>query len=461
MPNSVPQRIGPFTRGIIYPETTRGSDAGITVGYVIPYRDVSGFVIARPEIEAPYYNGSIQGFSTAPGGLDAQGPMPLGLEFQTSGVFLKLPFGANGYSRVALVTGSIHNFFPPAAPTITNPGSAQIQHEYLDGAAAKYERARYVLMRSLGLSYAAAGAAPFDVDMVGSGDNVVDVDLAQTKTEYGYQGVSVFNGMARMAISALNPTWFTLAGIKAFRAGLDLGTVAEDVAFNDGVAGSVNMGMPSLKGNLELMMAGSGSGPEFDFTFYNYAVNRNLMSYDCVWTDATFAAAPFPTAMLRLQIASAQFSRRSTTPAGRLGRTIQQDWQHVLHPTLSKIPADSFGTVLGPYNISGTNNIVSHNIDGLGASSVTLATNAATTAASVASQLNADGTFTARAFADVFMGRVRITSKQTGGSGASSSVALTAPANNANATLGFNVTVMTGFNTPYRFSLWNLVNTNY
>jgi hypothetical protein len=61
----------------------------------------------------------------------------------------------------------------------------------------------------------------------------------------------------------------------------------------------------------------------------------------------------------------------------------------------------------------------------------------------------------------VFNGRVRITSKQTGGSGSTSSIALTAAANNANAILGFNTTSIPGFTTPFLFQLYNLINTNY
>src|SRR6266540_3975610 len=67
---------------------------------------------------------------------------------------------------------------------------------------------------------------------------------------------------------------------------------------------------------------------------------------------------------------------------------------------------------------------------------------------------DANGTFIARAIADVFGGRVRVTSKQTGGTGLSSSVAFTAAANNANATLGLNTTSITGFNAPYVFKIW-------
>jgi len=130
-------------------------------------------------------------------------------------------------------------------------------------------------------------------------------------------------------------------------------------------------------------------------------------------------------------------------------------------PTLSKIPAESFGTVVGPYNIGASTNILSLNVDGLGAASVTLVQGAARTAAQIVADITADGTIGPRVTADVFNGRVRVTSKQTGGTGASSSIAATAAANNANAILGFNTTSITGFNSPFLIQLYNLQNANY
>jgi len=190
--------------------------------------------------------------------------------------------------RVALVTGSLHNF--SALTGVMTPISGQLQGEFGEGTPL-YERARYNLVKSLAFAYANGGSAPLDVDFVGNGDTAY-TDLAGVKTDNGYSGVSVYNGLARIAIAALAPTWLTLAGIKNFRAMLDTGAQREDVAFNDGVAGSVNPSVFSLKGNLELMLANGGAGAEADFTFLNYAINRNLMYYDCEWTDATAGASP-------------------------------------------------------------------------------------------------------------------------------------------------------------------------
>ncbi len=381
MPGSLTQRIDPNTQLIYYREGTRGSDSGITAGFVVPLRDVSGFQITRPESDAPYFHGNIQGWDTVPGLVSGAGPVPCGLEFTTSGNFLKMPFGTAGYSRVALV---------------------------------------------------------------------------------GYPAVSVYNGQARLAVAATAPTWFVVQPT-AFNFRLDTGAARQEAAFNDGVAVAVNQGVPMLKGSLALAMAVGGATPESDFTYLNYAINRNVMSYECVWCDATFGASPFPSNLMMLKIASMRIGRQSSLrPGGRAALTAPQPWGHILHSTYSKVAAESWGTVVGTYNIAtGVNDIVSHNIDGLGASSVTLSNNAATTAASVVSQLNANGTFIARAIADVFGGRVRVTSKQTGGTGLSSSVAFTAAANNANATLGLNTTSITGFNAPYVFKIWNQQNSDY
>jgi hypothetical protein len=450
MPNSIAQRIAPFSRLIAYREGTKGSDSGIAGGIVVPLRDKSGFQISRDEVDAPYYNGTAQGWNSAPSLVQAAGALPLGLEFLSSPFFLKMPFGVAGYVRNALVTGSIHNFFPPSA--IFTPLSCQLQAEYQE-TTALYERARYAMIASMAWSYANGGAAPFDISMVANGD-VAFTDLGGSKTENGYSGVSVYNGQARLAVAALNPSWFTVQPT-AFNATLDTGANRTEAAFNDGVAVAVNPAIPMLKGNLALAQAIGGSTPESDFTFLNYAIQRNLMSYDCLWTDATFGASPFPSAYMRLQIASMRFSRRSNQPGGRDDLKTSQPWMHVFDVTSSKIPAEAFGTLVGTYNIGASTNILSINVDGLGAASVTLTQGAARTATQIVADITADGTIGPRVTADVFMGRVRVTSKQTGGAGSSSSIAFTAAANNANAVLGFGTTTISGVNAPYRISVWN------
>jgi hypothetical protein len=460
MPNSVAQRIGPLTRKILTRETTRGADPGSPTGVVLALRDLDGVAATRPEVDASYYNGTAIGLATAPGPINAGGRTPLWLDFTTIGNILQMPIGTSAYSRVGLVTGSLHNFPLPAG--VFTPLSGQLQDEYLEGTPA-FERLRYQLVKAIALSYANGGAAPFDVDWVGSGDSVF-TDIGGTKTDNGSSNpASVYNGFARMAVAALAPTWFPLAGIKNFNLTYDTGATAEPVGFNDGVSGSVNPSMFSVKGGLELMTANGGTGFEADFTFLNNAINRNLMYYDCEYADAS-ATGPvtFPSKWLRIVAAGLRFERRSASSSGRAGITTNQSFWLVNDFTLSKIAAESFGTVVGPYNISaGVNDIVSHNIDAIGASSVTLTPGATRSALQICNDLNGNGTFAARALADVFNGRVRITSKQTAGSGSTSSVALTAAANNANATLGFNTTVITGFTTPFLFQLYNLLNTNY
>jgi hypothetical protein len=460
MPNSVAQRIGPLTRKILTRETgARGADPGSPTSVVLPLRDVDGVVAGRPEVEAGYFNGSAIGLATAPGPITAGGRTPLWLDFTTIGNILQMPIGTSAYSRVGLVTGSLHNFPLPAG--VFTPASGQLQDEYLEGTPV-FERLRYQLVKAIAFSYANGGAAPLDVDWVGSGDSAF-TDIGGTKTDNGASNpASVYNGYARMAIAALAPTWSALAGIKNFNLTYDTGATAEPVGFNDGVAGSVNASMFSVKGALELMMANGGAGFEADFTFLNNAINRNLMYYDCEYADAS-ASGPvtFPTKWLRIVAAGLRFERRSSSSAGRAGSTTNQSFTLVNDFTLSKIAAESFGTVVGPYLIGATTNILSINVDGLGAASVTLTQGAARTATQICADITADATIGPRVVADVFNGRVRVTSKQTGGSGSTSSIAMTAAANNANAILGFNTTSIPGFTTPFLFQLYNLINTNY
>lgn len=458
MPNSVAQRIGTNTRLNYAKEGTRGSDSGITSGVVVPLRAESGFRFERAESEVPYFNGTGQGGDSAPEIITAQGPVPCSLEFTTSGNFFLMPHGASGYRKVALVTGYMHAFFPPTG--VITPISGQLQNEYRESTI-QYERARYSMLRSFALGYANGGAAPIDLDFVASGD-IADTDLGATWADNGVNGVSVFNGLARIATAALAPTWLTLAGIKGFRAMCSTGAVAEPVAFNDGVAGSVNSFEPQLRGNLELMIANSGSGAELNQTFRDYAKNRTLMAYDCVWADATVGASPYPDKWIQLTIATMRFGRSSLVPGGRMGKTLNQPWMHVLNSTYSKIPGAAFGTVKGTYNVTASNRVTTWKADGGSNITVNLTTGATQTAAQVVTDLNNDGTFAASLVADVFNGRVRVTSKQGGGTGASSSVQfVTGVANGAETLLGFNNTAIAGFDSPYVIREYNLQSADY
>lgn len=454
MTTSVTQRIGAATRKKFYLEVTRGSDSSITAGDILPLRDASGFDIQRPEAEVPYYNGTMQGGASAAQAITAAGTEPCNMDFDFVGNPLKMPCGAAGYTKVDLVTGGLHSFFPPtSAPTSL---TAELQSDWLEGTPV-YERALYVALRSLGSQYANGGAAPLDLDFVGSGAVIDNVDLGGTVTDNGVPGVSVYNGQARLAPAALAPAWTVLGGITNFSFKWDVGAEAVPVAFNDGVAGSVNYDTPKLKGSLELMMAQGGSAPEGDFNFRNYGKNRTLAAYDCYWADSTVSATPYPTKWLRLTIATMRFSRKSNKPAGKGGQKNAQDWMHVLDPTYSKIAAEAFGTVVGPYAVvAATTDVFSVKIDGGSTINVTLTAGAARTATQIVADLSGDATFGAAAVADVFNGRVRVTSKQAGGTGASSSVQfITATSHACNAALGFNGTAITGFNTPYIFRLYN------
>ncbi len=459
MPSSITQRIGALSRADIFPEGTRGSDSGISTGYRLHLRDKPSLAASRPEVDAPDWDGTLMPFSTAPGEIGVSGSLPLGLEFTDCGTILKMPFGTAGYSRVALVTGSLHNFFIPA--TVATALSAQIQYKYGE-TTALYERMKYAMVKSLGLAYATGGAAPLDVEMVASGD-VAFTDLGVTPTDNGYSGVSVYNGYARMAVAALAPTWLSLAGIKNFRTTIDTGASAESVAFNDGVAGAVNASKFAVRGNLELMKAVGGSLAESDFTFLNNAINRNLMYYNCLWADAAVSGpSTFPTKFLQMDMNGLRFGRQSSTPGGRAGVTTNQPFTLVNDATFGKIAGRAFGTVTGPYLIGAGTNIFSVKINGGATIDVTLTQGAARTAANIVSELNADGTFAAVAVADVFCGKVRVTSKQVSAAGASSSVQfITGTANNCSAVLGFNGTAISGFNTPFLLQAWNGQNSDY
>jgi len=441
MPNMVPQRIGPLSRILWYPEAsgTPGVDPGSPVGYVLPLAAQSGVKVTQPTVSAPVFTGSLMPFQRMYGQISAGGQLALGLELLTCPYFLKAVFGSTGYTKTNLVTGAYHDFYIPAGVTIV--GSGQLQNEFLE-ATALFLREKYLRVGSIGMAYAASGPAPFNVGLVGSGDSAT-TDLAGTKTNNGYTPLNHFNGQAFV-------NGIQVVGMPAFAFNLSTGAAPFPVAFNSGINGSVNPSNINVSGNLDLAFASTGSGVENDLTYYNYAVNQQIIPLDCLWANLPLATM---TGFWNILLPSNYFDRASMAAGGAAGLTVSQPYNMVNDATASKVAAYQHGTVLGTYNITAANNQFKYSIDGAAAVTYALTLGATRTVAQIVTELNVSGPFTAVATADALGGYLRVTSKTKG---TTSSVSFVTVASDSNATLGFiPTTVISGYNSPLVIRIWS------
>jgi hypothetical protein len=443
------QRLGRFTRATLYRETSRGSDAGITGGYVVQARadQEATFAAKQTTSPAPAAKGNLRPDDATYDNIDASGSLPQWLDFLTAPFLFRGVVGSVGYSTIALVTGALHRIFIPSG--LCTPDSFQLQYEFLE-ATAQYIRNRYVMLKSLGVGYPQKGAVPLDCDLVGSGDEVY-TDLAGTKTDNAYTATNTFNGTAKLAGKVLT-------GINDFKWMLDTGVVADPSAMNGGIAGSVNPDNINCTTNLTLKLATDGSNPENNLNLLNYGLAQTPVSLDCLWANLPVATA---TQWMRVVMPNNVIDRASPPIGGKNGKTQKATLRMVDRG--ATIAAEAFGTVIGPYAITASSNDkFAVKIDGAGTITVTLTPGASRTAQNIVDDLNANGGFSAVATADVYNGRVRVTSKQIALTGASSSVQFdTAVANNCAATLGFNNTSIPGVTSPLLITFYNPITTAY
>lgn len=441
---TINQRISALTRLVLYPETSFGSDPGAPVGYVVPLAAQSGFRTNRNILPVPNYIGNRLTNAVVRGSATAAGAVPVNLEFELAARIGKLLFGDDGYSRPGGGTTTLHRLRIPTT-TGAAPGSCQLQAEALQ-TTAQYLRAKGVRVGGMSFAYATEGPATYNVDFQGIGDEV-QTDLAGTKNAISIPGVSYFNGRAVM-------NGFSLVGMTGFSMNIAAELMRQDVAFNDGIAAAINQGKINVSGNIALAMAIGGSTPESEMTYYNYAVNETEVPVECMWADKPIAQA---TQWMRVIMPAVRFSQASWVPGGDGGIIVDQQFMVPLS-TNSKTQGETFGTILGPYNIGATTNIFAAKIDGV-AKNVTLTQGAARTAAQVVSDLNADVPFNTVAVAEVIAGRVFIRTK-TKGSGGSAQFD-TGVANHCGVALGFDNTVYTGLDDcPILIEFYNTINTN-
>lgn len=422
----MPQRIGPWSRAIIYPEGTWNSDSGISTGYVAPLVDVAGVGDSSDELPVPIFTGDLLPYDTIDGMIQSGGDLSLGMEYLTAPIIAKRFFTTNGYARPG--SQSLHHFFIPSTAG-SQPGSFQLQYEWLESTA-KYLRFKGLTPTALSYAGDMAGFSRYGVSFLGSGTQA-QTDLAGTKTDNGFSASNYFNG--QMVYNS-GGTKTTLADVKAFNCRFLNNAVRSDVFFNSGIAASINGSNINAEGALRLNMNVGGSGPAADLAFYNDAINRTRIELDLVMANGPLATC---TSYVRFQFTALRFSRMAPKVGGGGPLEYEQSFR-MIRSSSAKTAGEYILPTLGTYNIGATTNKLGIKIDGGATQTFTLTQGAARTATQVVADLAA----LSGGVADVYLGRVRITSNTTG---TSSSVQIdTSVVDTGHTLFGANNTARTG-----------------
>jgi hypothetical protein len=452
MPN---QRLQKDTRLIWYPEgtATPGADTGITTGYVVPLAGESGVGDTQDPVRMPIGMGDGLSDSLVPGLIQYGGTIPVGLDYDFFGHPLRALW--SGYASV-LQGGAFyaHEFFEDVATAGSRPKTFQLQDEFLESTAI-YVRGRYNRVGGIELRGDFAGGAQASITTQGTGD-IVETDLAGTKTNYGFGASSYFDGQADYEVSGTRHTLSGQAGINAFACRINRPTERSDAFFNQGAAAHVNPGILNISADIGVPMNVGGTGPTADLNLYSDAKNRRVVVMNWVLANGPILTC---TAYLRTQVIGYVFRNRPKPGPGGTGLKYNATFEISRMPAASmKVPGEYHSTIRGPYTIAAGTAVLGVLIDGV-AKSVTLTTGTRTTDQVVA-DLNASAPFFAVAFADNFLGFVRITTRTAGSTG---SVAFnTVIANTGHALFGYNATVHSGRdNCQGRQILYNSISSAY
>jgi hypothetical protein len=443
------QRIGNWSRLILYPEGTWNSDSGITTGYVLPLVDQSGFGDSQDPIQVPIYTGDVLPFDDIPGLIQSGGDLPLGLEYLTIGYLLKSYFGANGYLRPGAGAGSEHQFF---IPTIAGSqmGSFQLQSEFLEPTA-QYLRGRGIKPGAFNWQGEVSGFNRYGVSVIGSG-SMPNSDLAGSKINNGFAGSNYFDGSITYQPSGGSKT--TLADVVGFRCRLFNSLARQDAFFNAGQAASVNGFQYEAEGALALQMQDSGAGPAGNLNFYNDAVNRTIVTLDVIYANGPLQTC---TSFLRFQLAALRYFRMAPRPGGSRAIMYEQAFRLVRGNNV-QVAGEYMLPTLGTFNIGPTTNKLGIKVDGGATQTVTLTQGATRTTDQVVTDIAALPLVGAAA--DNYAGRVRISSNTKG---ATSSIQIdTAVANSGHTLFGADGTARAGKdNCPFLGRLFNTKTSDY
>jgi hypothetical protein len=396
----IPQRQGVKTREIFYPnEPTLGVDPITPVGYVMDLLDEAGFGTTRGRTRVPVYKGTRRPDSSVRGNATSDGENPYGMDFRVFPRILKTKLGSMGYYRPGGGTSRLHRLRVPTHPD-AEMGSGQVQYESLE-TPKQIIRNRGVRPGTVNMSYATEGVARYGVGYMGVGDEV-ETDLGGTIVEYPFKAVSYFNGYAKLDNQFL-------VGMNEFSLSMDSQLSRQEAAFLDGQAAAIGYGSVNITGRLGLMFSTAGTRPESNLNFYKMAVQERIIPLEMVWANNPLDLA---TMWCRL-IMFVRFGQNSFRPGGSAGKLIAQDYQMEMDEN-SDHPAEIFASNLGPYTLTGADNVLSVRYGGAAGVPVTLPTGAAVTTDAIVAALNGNATLSTNIDFVNFMGRPMARTKGTG-----------------------------------------------
>jgi hypothetical protein len=439
---------------LIGPETVFGADTALTTGQILNLAAESGFGTTQARKEVPVWKGKAYPHKSVLTQIMAGGKAPFQLEFLTAARLWRLMVGANGYARPGAAATTLHDFqIPTAVGSLAD--SCQLQESSYE-ATASHSRNRGVLVNQLDLNYGTDGGADFAGEFIGVGDELqTALVTGGNVVDEGFTPVNFFDG--QLLVNGVS-----VLGMTSFQFNLNAGISRTNAGFQGGKAGSLVGSVFTPSGSLGLLTSTTGSNPEADFNFYNYAVQNQTIPIDAVWCNAPMASADL---YCRLRLPGTKWTRGKWKPGGQGGLQITQPYRG---EEVGNIAAEVFGTVrpsaTSPVVITlGVNDKFALQIDG-GATlaTITLAAGSYTDVSAFVTAINAVGAYNAVCVADSWMGRLRITSKQVGGQGPTSSVKFdTAVANNCASTLGFTNALWIGYYVPFLLQFYNTKGTNY
>lgn len=448
-------RKGSRSRVLWYPETSPGVDPSPATSYQLPLADVESLDVTRDLIPAPIWSGDRAPFSSILGMKNAQGGLPLGLEFKTKGVLLK---AFTGGSAAAITQGvSVPRYAHYFQSLNQDPLSGQLQKNFRE-TTALFKRAKGVFLDTMRYTFNPAGVARYELAAMGNGDEAL-TDLAGTPVNHGYSGKSYFNGMIIKGLTT-GIGQAPLGQVAGFELTLGNKLQRADSCFNDGLAYEIVPGNLMAEGSLTLWFR-----TQDDFAFYTEAVNNSQIRLECLWSDLP---VPIATEWLHYIFGIVKFSQGSLSAGGEGGIRLTQKFQ-VEYDDTSNGPC-----ALEPWVISdlipdtgividGTHKIVPVKVDGAAEIDIDLTAIAGSNVLidAIVTAINANGSFSPVGVADIFPrktsgvgGRIRLRSKTKGTTGSIQLVG--AVANTLVPTLGFPTTVMTG-KAPTPWHVW-LVN---
>jgi hypothetical protein len=429
----VQQRKGISSQVIWIPELDGWDKDPATVNaFSMPLADKTSYKVHTDLIEAEIYDGTQLPPATVTGNSMADGSLNLGLEYTFLGRMMKCAVGANGYLQPEGATGKLKQFVIP-----TTPGSSPISGQVLrrsNESTAQIFRATGNFVNTIHFPFATSGRATYELGLIGSGREYPTLPAGfGSITNDGYNPANYFN--MQMIING-----YIVVGLTNFDDTLDFHCSRQDVGANSGYAGSVNVGYIGAGGQLGLIWSVDGAGVESNYNLQDMAKNEVEFAIDCVYANKPLNIA---TEFFRRRY-WARLSRSSPDFGGNAGLIQDPKWQMV-RSSAALWPAERIADNLGPFTLTGSNNVLGVKIDNGSTIPITFATGSVTVDAMVTA-CNAVGGFSAVAIADNYMGRLRITSKTTGS--VTSKVQIdVATSNSAHTILGLTGTIYAGFGT--------------